>query len=68
MSDASVDSQPSTAFLLQSAKPALQTNAHAPAVQLGVAFAGVGHTAQDAPHAVTSFAAAHLPLHAWKSG
>jgi hypothetical protein len=42
-------SQPSAGLLLQSAKPVLQVNPHAPLVQVAVALAGAGHALLHAP-------------------
>jgi len=47
----------------QSAYPALQVNPQLVPLHVGVAFAGVGHTVQVAPHAFTSFALHVLPGH-----
>jgi len=49
MSVASVDSQPSVAARLQSAKPAPQTKLHAEAAHTGVALARGGHVTEHAP-------------------
>jgi len=42
-------SQPSTGFMLQSAKPAVQVKPHVPRVQVRVALGGVGHTLLQRP-------------------
>jgi hypothetical protein len=42
-------SHPSAALMLQSAKPALQVNPHAPAAQVDVALARAGHAVPHAP-------------------
>jgi hypothetical protein len=46
----------------------VHANPHVSFVQVALPFAGTAHTVHEGPQALTSFAAAHLPLHAWNSG
>ena len=58
-------SQPSDAFPLQLANPALHVNPQLAPLQLGIAFAADGHAVQDDPQVATSLDETHAPEHAW---